>query len=140
VLPPAASIAVAGPIIDGQVRLTNRNWSIRTADLSAFGFADVLLLNDFAALAFAADHLQARDLRTIGPEVRGAPGGSLTILGAGSGFGVSCLARNGDPDRAVVLATEGGSVAFVKSIPTQLIVNPDAALLGAACAARRKGS
>ena len=75
-LPPAASIAVAGPIIDGQVRFTKR--------------------------------------------------------------GVSCLARNGDPGRAVVLATEGGAAAFVKSIPTQLIVNPDAALLGAACAARQK--
>jgi len=48
------SLAVAGPVTDGAVTFTNRRWSLSESELSAFGFARALLLNDFAALAVAA--------------------------------------------------------------------------------------
>ena len=112
-MPRIAAIAVAGPVTHGSARFTNRVWQISETELKSFGFEQALLINDFAALAFAVEILEPKDLRTVGPEL--APSGaaepaSITILGPGTGFGVSCLARYGE--RFVPMATEGGHVAF----------------------------
>ena len=74
------------------------------------GFERALLINDFVALALAVDLLDEKHLHTIGPRLDRLEGGTITILGAGAGFGVSCLARYGE--RMVPLATEGGHVGF----------------------------
>jgi glucokinase len=108
--PTVAAIAVAGPVNDGTVHFTNRGWIISEAELRKFGFKHAFLLNDFGVLAFAAEVLADRDLRTIGPDLAGRPGGTITILGPGTGFGVSCLARDGK--RSVPLSTEGGHIGF----------------------------
>jgi len=109
-VPKAIVLAVAGPVVDGRVSLTNRNWQISESDLRSTGFLAAHLINDFAALAYAADRLAACDLRCIGPDIPSAPAGTITILGAGTGFGVSCLARY--RGRPVPLATEGGHIGF----------------------------
>jgi len=109
-LPSTIVLAVAGPVVDGSVRLTNRDWQISERELRSCGFAQARLLNDFAALALAADRLQAADTHWIGPEIAGTRDGSITILGAGTGFGVSCLARG--RGRGVPMATEGGHIGF----------------------------
>jgi len=109
-VPEVIALAVAGPVVDGTVNFTNRNWQISASELRSFGFHAAHLVNDFAALAYAAPHLQPADLRCIGPDIPGAPEGTITILGAGTGFGVSCVARyRGHP---VPLATEGGHIGF----------------------------
>jgi len=109
-VPEVIVLAVAGPVVDGRVSLTNRNWQISESDLRSSGFLAAHLINDFAALAYAADRLEPCDLRCIGPDIPGAADGTVTILGAGTGFGVSCLARyRGHP---VPLATEGGHIGF----------------------------
>jgi len=104
-LPHLAAIAVAGPIVAGTVRFTNRGWALREV-----GFERALLINDFAALALAVDLLDEKHLHPIGPPIKGLEHGTITILGAGTGFGVSCLARYGD--LAVPMATEGGHMSF----------------------------
>jgi len=109
-LPRAAAIAVAGPVTAGAAALTNRNWRTSEADLTKFGFDRVLLLNDFAALAFAAGHLAANEVATIGPELPGLKDEPISILGAGTGFGASLLARS--RGRSIAVATEGGHMAF----------------------------
>ena len=109
-LPPAAAIAVAGPVADGVARFTNRGWIISERALREVGFERALLINDFAALALAVDLLDEKHLHSIGPQRKGLEGGTITILGAGTGFGVSCLARYGD--RAVPMATEAGHMSF----------------------------
>jgi glucokinase len=109
-IPTIASIAVAGPVTAGKARLTNRDWEISEKALQEFGFREALLINDFAALAFAIDLLTENDLHRIGPQFAGLPGAPITILGPGTGFGVCCLARFGD--HIIPLATEGGHVAF----------------------------
>ena len=119
-LPPTAVIAVAGPVAAGTARFTNRGWDISEADLRSQGFGRALLINDFAALALAVDLLDEKHLRSIGPRVSGLEGGTITILGAGTGFGVSCLARNGD--RIVPLATEGGHMSFAPTNAEELAV------------------
>ena len=118
-IPPSATIAVAGPVMAGRVCFTNRNWQISEDELKDFGFQDALLINDFAALAFAADMLAASDLRTIGPELRGLDAEPVSIVGAGTGFGVSCLIRR---DRPVSLTTEGGHIGFAPSDDQEIAV------------------
>jgi len=112
-MPRIAAIAVAGPVANGSARFTNRLWQISETELKSFGFEQALLINDFAALAFAVGILEPKDLRTVGPELApsdAAQPASITILGPGTGFGVSCLARYGE--RFVPMATEGGHIAF----------------------------
>jgi glucokinase len=110
--PPRAVIAVAGPVLDGEITFTNLDWTVSEGDLLAtFEFEAVKLLNDFAAQALACPRLEPENLRIIGPPLRG--GGRdcpLVVLGAGTGFGVAGLARGllGD----VAISTEGGHAAF----------------------------
>jgi glucokinase len=110
-LPPIAAIAVAGPVVAGTARFTNRGWDISQEGLRQVGFERALLINDFAALALAVDLLDGEHLHPIGPPLKGLEAGTITILGAGTGFGVSCLARYGD-GLAVPMATEGGHMGF----------------------------
>lgn len=118
--PTAAAIAAAGPIVNGAVTMTNRGWKLSEDDLKKAGFAQALLINDFAALAFSAPKLAASDFHTVGPDLEGAKDGPITILGAGTGFGVSCLARY--RGRAVPLATEGGHIAFAPANDEEIAV------------------
>lgn len=117
-VPAAAAIAVAGPVTEGKARFTNRGWEISEEALREFGFKEALLINDFAALAFAVGILDEKDLRTLGPQLKGLEQGTISILGAGTGFGVSCLARYGE--RAVPMATEGGHIGFAPSDDEEL--------------------
>ena len=108
--PEIAAMAVAGPVTGGETSFTNKNWKASETSLRQMGFARAILINDFAALAFSIPLLGASDWCAIGPELPGLAGAPVTILGAGTGFGVSCLARY--EDRAVPLATEGGHIGF----------------------------
>lgn len=110
--PPRAVIAVAGPVMDGEIAFTNLDWQVSEGDLLAtFEFEAVKLLNDFAAQALACPRLDAEDLRPIGPRLRGGgPDCPIVVLGAGTGFGVAGLARG--PLGDVPVATEGGHAGF----------------------------
>jgi glucokinase len=119
-LPRLAAIAVAGPIVAGTARFTNRGWEISERALREVGFEKALLINDFAALALAVDLLDESHLRSVGPQLKGLAGGTITILGAGTGFGVSCLARF--DELAVPMATEGGHMSFAPGNSEELAV------------------
>lgn len=108
--PRTAVIAAAGPVLNGSVTLTNRSWHVSEQDLERAGFQEPLVVNDFEALAFAADALKPQDLRTIGPEIAGVHDGTISIVGAGTGFGVSCCVRSAA--HPIALATEAGHVDF----------------------------
>lgn len=109
--PPRAVIAVAGPVLDGEIEFTNLDWQISEGDLLAhFEFEAVRLINDFAAQALACPQLEPDDLRVLGPELRGGADCPMVILGAGTGFGVAGLARGERGD--VMIATEGGHAGF----------------------------
>jgi glucokinase len=119
-VPPAATIAVAGPVTDGQARLTNRDWLISEDALRRFGCSAALLINDFIALAFAVETLGPADLRLLGPDLAGIAAEPITVLGAGTGFGVSCLARY--RKRTVPVATEGGHIGFAPADSQEVAV------------------
>jgi glucokinase len=109
--PPRAVLAVAGPVVAGEIEFTNLSWVVSELDLmAAFGFEAARLINDFAAQALAAPLMDDDDLRLIGPSVRADPHGPAVILGAGTGFGVAGLARSSRSD--IPLPAEGGHAAF----------------------------
>lgn len=110
--PPRAVLAVAGPVVDGEIEFTNLDWVVSEGDLLAhFEFEAVELINDFAAQALACPLLEGPDLRKLGPALpRGSREWPLLALGAGTGFGVAGLARSERGD--VPISTEGGHAGF----------------------------
>lgn len=99
--------AVAAPIWDDLVRFTNSSWSFSIADLKAqLGGVDLVVVNDFTALAYSIPFLIPSDTISVGggAAVAGAP---IGIIGPGTGLGVSALVA-GDEGAYVALAAEGG--------------------------------
>lgn len=109
-VPARACLALAGPISDGIVKLTNRPWVVSRRALSTrFGFSNLTLVNDFAAMArgaVEADDDQFAIVKT-GVVDRTQP---ILVAGAGTGFGAATLL----PDRGGwrVLSGEGGFQQF----------------------------
>ena len=109
-LPHSIVVAVAGPIQNGEVTLTNGQWHIAEEELRRRGFGMARLINDYAALAYAVEHLTDDDLALIGSVRSSLPGETVGVLGAGTGLGVAALAR--DLGTSCVMVTEGGHIAF----------------------------
>lgn len=109
--PDRAVIAVAGPVVDGEIEFTNLDWRLSEGELvGAFEFHDARLVNDFAAQALAAPVLDPDDLKVLGPDLKGTEDAPIVVVGAGTGFGVSILIRTGRGD--IPVASEGGHAAF----------------------------
>jgi glucokinase len=105
--PRAALLAVAGPVEENRVRLTNRGWWVDGAAIAAaLGIPAVRVINDFEALAWALPHLSGPDLLALGGEAP-VPGAPMAVLGPGTGLGVACFLP---PDRA--LPTEAGHTSL----------------------------
>jgi glucokinase len=105
----AVAIAAAGPLQgegDGaRVRLTNAPLEISAAAVSHAAKLPCVLINDFAAVAYAIPALREQDLMPIGggQPVAGAP---QLALGPGTGLGVALRVPAGTG--AVIVASEGG--------------------------------
>jgi glucokinase len=109
-LPRTAVLAVAAPVRGEDIHLTNADWVIRPDELmKALGLGDVVVINDFEALALALNSLGPSDLEAIGGGVPD-PAGTKVVLGPGTGLGVAALVRAGN--LWVPLPGEGGHVAL----------------------------
>lgn len=106
----SAVIAVAGPVENGEVRLTNGQWQISEAGLKHYGFTRVRLVNDYVALALSAAHLGVEELGAIGSAGNALSDGTIAVVGAGTGLGVSALVRSAEG--VCVTATEGGHIGL----------------------------
>jgi len=89
--PSHACFAVAGPVRQGRVKLTNLPWQLeQTALASRCGLEQVDLVNDFAVLIYGLPHVQADQHTLLKPAAGGAdPQAPVAILGAGTGLGVA---------------------------------------------------
>ncbi len=107
----AAVFAVAGAVLAGRrAKLANIPWDIDLDALPASaGCRNALLINDFAAQAWACASPAARNATTIFP---GKPESRMPIavLGAGTGFGHALLVPT--ESAPLVLASEGGHAHF----------------------------
>lgn len=108
-----AAIAVACPVGNDHINLTNNHWEFSVSALrEAMKWDDLQMLNDFTAQALAIPHLPASDITRIGPDVSVASPAPLAVLGPGTGLGVSGLIPNGHGGW-IALSGEGGHVGIV---------------------------
>ena len=114
--PCAVVFAVAGPVTDGEIRLTNAGWHIRESDLrNNLKTHNAHLVNDFEALAMAVPALAKKDsLKPLGgPVFDATKDGIIAIVGPGTGLGVGGAVRK--DSQFIALVTEGGHAAFAPS-------------------------
>lgn len=106
----AACFGVAGPVIDGQCRITNLPWVIDERSLAATtGVSRVKLLNDLQAMALGLLRLGPEEWLELNPDAEPATG-NRAVLAAGTGLGEAILYWDGMNYHPV--ATEGGHTDF----------------------------
>jgi len=109
--------AIAGPVVDGTIEVTNGGLAFSLDALEPVLDAPVTLVNDFHALAMAVPRLQ--QLAVIGGDPdRGRQHTVKAVLGPGSGLGMSVLV----PVEAggwQVLASEGGHADLAPGNPLE---------------------
>ena len=109
--PSLAVLAVAGPINNGEVKLTNRAWQLKASDLvRSCRIDEVRLMNDFTAMAFSVTSISDDSYMDLkrGDAQENAP---ILVAGPGTGFGSCLLVQTGGKRHA--LACEGGHSLFV---------------------------
>lgn len=105
----AVCLACAGPVGGELFRFTNNHWRLeRAAFCRELGLRDLLLINDFAAMALGMTRLQDSEQRLVRPGTRQA-GSPCVVIGPGTGLGVATLLPLGD-GRWQALPGEGGHV------------------------------
>lgn len=111
-IPRTAAIAIAAPITGETVQMTNNSWVLRLGRLDEqLGLDHVTVLNDFAAVAFAAANAGPEDfVHLAGPDVPLPRHGTISVLGPGTGLGVAHFHRYAGGYH--VQATEGGHMDF----------------------------
>lgn len=110
-LPKSASLAVAAPIEGDVLRFMNSDWRIgRWTVASELGLDRLVLLNDFGAVAHAVSVMTAAELEPIVGNGALPDEGVVSILGLGTGLGVSILSRRGGD--VLVIETEAAHIGF----------------------------
>jgi len=108
--PRAAVMAVAGPVANNAVLITNLKWSLNGDDMArVLNIPSVLLMNDFEAIGYSIMDLDPAQVDTL-QEGKVNPTGPIAVLGAGSGLGECYLTHNGE--EYIAWPTEGGHSTF----------------------------
>ena len=105
-----AAIGIATPVTGDWIRMTNHHWAFSIRSLQAeLGLQRLHVINDFTALAMSLPGLLPADIEVIGGG-QAEPGSPITLLGAGTGLGISGLL----PSRGgyVPINGEGGHVTL----------------------------
>jgi glucokinase len=94
--PAAAAFAVATAVGSDHIALTNSGWAFsRLQTRNELQLSELLILNDFEALALSLpglkDHQVTRIASAAAPAAAAAPGGTLAVIGPGTGLGVAGL-------------------------------------------------
>lgn len=111
--PSNAVLAVASAVTDDQIVFTNSQWSFSISALKQqVKLDELLVINDFAAVAWALPSLNDSDLETVGTAhaFDAKKSGVYAVLGPGTGLGVAALKI--ENQHAIVLETEGGHIGF----------------------------
>ena len=110
--PDRAALAVASPVGQDEIRLTNRAWSFSRSELQAtLGLDELRMLNDFGAIAWAVPSLAADARVTLHGDADAPLQGPVSVLGPGTGLGVALLVGSQAHGWHAV-ETEGGHVSF----------------------------
>ncbi|RZA32267.1 MAG: glucokinase [Lysobacteraceae bacterium] len=115
-----AAIAIANPVEDDRISMTNHHWRFSIEALrQEQGLDTLLVVNDFAALAMSLPHLSPEGRERIGGgiELQNRP---IGLIGPGTGLGVSGVIPAGG--RWIALAGEGGHVSFAPSTKEEVAI------------------
>lgn len=122
-MPQALCLAVAGPVIAGAARLTNRDWRIEPQALcAATGAQYALLINDLSALGRAAATLPEHAAPWLSmPGDGGMPApvghGQGLVIGIGTGLNICAFQRS--PAATITLEAEAGHASLPYAVCTQ---------------------
>ncbi len=90
--PRAGAFAVATAVGSDHIAFTNNGWAFtRSATLAELALDELLMLNDFEALALSLPRLSPSQVRLWGPSAEPAPRATLAVIGPGTGLGVAGL-------------------------------------------------
>lgn len=106
----SACIAVACPVGQDKIDLTNNHWSFSVNDLKKkLNLNDLFMINDYTAIAMSIPSLMDNQVIKIGPgeAISKKP---IAVCGPGTGLGVAMLLHHAD--QWVCLDGEGGHVDF----------------------------
>jgi glucokinase len=118
--PTRACLAVAGPVGEDRIKLTNLRWEFSVSELArAFGFEECRMVNDFSAFLAGVSELEPSQLHTIKPG-RARPGSIIAAVGPGTGLGIASMT----PGRACLcpMESEGGHVTFAPGNEQELAI------------------
>jgi len=111
--PRQGCFAVAGPVIGGQVKVTNLPWQLDQQQLAgSCGLEHLELVNDFAVLVYGLPHLAADQQQALRPfpAVEPLAGAPLAVLGAGTGLGTAIGVPG--PSGLIAVASEAAHAEF----------------------------
>jgi len=107
-----ASIAVACPVTDDEIRLTNRAWSFSRGELrDALELDELLVINDFGAAARSIPALESDEKLVLHHGMHAGPRAPISVIGPGTGMGVALITQL-EPEHWHVIETEGGHVSY----------------------------
>jgi glucokinase len=105
------AIACAGYVLDDAIVNDNLPWKVSIRELrDSLGIKRLDVINDFEALAFATQFVEAGEVRFIIENTQPASAGPVLVMGPGTGLG-SAVLLPGEP-HAQVLATEAGQISL----------------------------
>ena len=114
------AFAIAGPVTDDKLKLTNTGQTIDLAEIrAAFPDTIIVVLNDLEALAHSIDHLTmpdqlalfrsaaSSDAKGTACDAKSTSSKAKAVLSIGTGLGVSAVSREGS-----IMPSEGGHIDF----------------------------
>jgi glucokinase len=108
--PSRACFAVAGPITDTRVELTNSLWFIDLQEAPAkMGLQQLEVVNDFKAMTYGAQFIPDTEMICV-KEGKAQPKAPKVVLGPGTGLGLGILVPM--DTGYVAIPTEGGHANF----------------------------
>jgi glucokinase len=114
-LPEKICMAVAGPVIDGKVKITNLPWQLDSnAMRKELQVKNISFINDLEATAFGLAGLKPEQLSKL-DEGNAEQHGNIAIIAPGTGLGEAGLYWDGKFYHP--FATEGGHSAFASRTP-----------------------
>lgn len=112
------ALGIAGPIVDGEVTMTNVPWRVRHDEMvEATGETRLRLLNDLEAMAWAVPVLGTSELHTLQAGTPN-PSGNAALIAAGTGLGEAILHRVGE--RLLPVPSEAGHADFAARTDAEL--------------------
>jgi glucokinase len=105
------AIACAGYVLDDAIVNDNLPWKVSIGEIrQSLRISRLDVINDFEALAFATQFVEAGEVRFIIENSQPASAGPVLVMGPGTGLG-SAVLLPGHP-HAQVLATEAGQISL----------------------------